>query len=362
MKPVIFLLIGLLAFASGAMAAPLVATVDQLSGQVLRLIDDHESPLRKGDALNLGEGVRTGPDGSVLLRFQDGSTVELSSDSAVELDESMVSTEEESGFSLNQLFGTLIAFVKSLRGDDLVVTPTMSLGIRGTRFMVTVADDGVSAVSVQKGVVATTSKTISSTGGSSVLTQGQEVVAHTPGQQLTPRPARITTQADAEAFRQEQLQSLLPILPEKIAELNAALDDTLVRMRRLQKGILRELERLKPDRIRAQQLLGPKRAKEVRQRLRQESQHVRLQLRGYKLGALRCKGMFRRAKRYMELMPLYQKRAPTLGGELEMRLSALWQKRMEVREEIKAMGMELREAWRPFKALRKHPKKPGKRN
>jgi hypothetical protein len=339
-----------LLFPGGAVASFRV-TVSDCSGQAYRLTNDTEAPLREGQTLVLGDTVRTGPDGKVVLCLEDGSAVELFADSALTLDETMSHWGEECGFSLNQLFGTLIARIKSLRGDDLVVTPSLSLGIRGTRFLVSVADDGASVVSVDSGTVSASTADAPDVGADIPVSVGQEVLALQPGKLLVPRPVSIATPEQATAFREQRLRAFLPVLPEKISELDDKMDALLVDLGILRSGILQQLELLGDSRRRARQSMGREARGEALRDLRRDSEQVRIQLRRFWLGAMRGKGIFRRARRLETLLPRYAEQTGATTLDLQKQLTAFLERRGAVRQEITAMAQEIRDAWRPFRQL-----------
>ncbi len=335
----------------GDAAASFRGTVSDCSGQVFRLTGDTEAPIRDGQTLDLGDTLLTGPDGKVVLRFEDGSTVELFADSALTLDETMSHWGEEPGFSLNQLFGTLIAQIKGLRGDDLVVTPSLSLGIRGTRFLVSVADDGASVVSVDSGTVSASTADALDVGADIPVTLGQEVLVLQPGILLAPRPVSIATPEHAVAFREQRLHAFLPVLPERIGELDGKVDTLLANLDILRSGILQQLELLGDSRRRVRQSMGREARREALRELRRDSEQVRIEFRRFWLGAMRGKGIFRRARRLETLLPRYAEQTGATTLDLQKQLAAFLERRDAVRQEITAMAQEIRDAWRPFRQL-----------
>lgn len=335
----------------GSAAADVRITVRSSTGQVFRLTDDTSSPIHEGQTLRLGDTVRTGPDGSVVLGFEDGSTVELSADSALTLDETMSHWDGDPGFSLSQLFGTLIAQIKSLRGDDLVVTPSLALGIRGTRFLVSVADDGASVASVESGTVLASTAGAPGIGMEIPITIGQEVLALEHAARLTPGPVNIGTPEAAVAFREQRLSAFLPEFPETIGELDGKMDTLLSVLRGLRSDILQQLELLRDARLRVVRGVNREARREALRELRQDSEQVMIQLRRFRLGAMRGKGIFQRARRLETLLPLYETQTSLPTRHLQEQLGTFLDRRHEVRREILSMGQELREAWQPFRQL-----------
>ena len=107
-------------------------------GEVLRAGTAAWSPLKGGDALQLGDQVRTPADSKLKLLFRDDSVLTLAPGSVLKVDEQVLgATAPVSRFSL--FLGTIRALVTDRYGAPgarfEVETPTAVSGVRGTGFI-----------------------------------------------------------------------------------------------------------------------------------------------------------------------------------------------------------------------------------
>ncbi len=118
-----------------------------------------------GMAIELLDKLTTGADSSAIVTFDDNSSVQLSENSTLVIDEHVLSAGKT---RLSLLGGRLIALVaKGLRGsaaDFTVQTPNAFLAVRGTRFKVKYADSSAvyngpsTEVAVMEGTVAASNR------------------------------------------------------------------------------------------------------------------------------------------------------------------------------------------------------------
>jgi hypothetical protein len=207
-------------------AKEVTVVAKEVKGPVtLIMADGKKRPLKDGDKVGSNDVIESGPGGMAVLNLSDGSKVEVFEATRLEVNE--ILPEEESRFSISLFFGRVVAKLKRLRGDDVVITPTMVAGVRGTDFAVSVAEDGTSVVSVDKGVVKCSSdKAWDKTSGVDVEA-GMEVLADKSGVVLTPRPMEIKTLEDWTEFRQARLEAMQADLPSIIARMEKGVDPSL---------------------------------------------------------------------------------------------------------------------------------------
>ncbi|HEY9765477.1 MAG TPA: FecR family protein [Chroococcales cyanobacterium] len=148
MKRSFFLILCLLFLfsSSGASASNFLASLGEHSGkvEVLRTGTTAWSSLEDGGELFAGDQVRTSEQSTALIERKDGSTLEL-------LSLAEVTVVDEKGFfvRLGQVWSH---FVKVLKGDSFLKTPTTTALIRGT--ILSVSHDGQdSRVIVREGLV-----------------------------------------------------------------------------------------------------------------------------------------------------------------------------------------------------------------
>jgi len=171
-------------FAALGARAEEVGAVAEIEGQaeVLRAGTAAWTPLKAGDAVQLGDQVRTPADSKLKLLFRDDSVVTLAPSSVLKVDEQVLgATAPSSRFSL--FLGTIRALVTDRYGAAgarfEVETPTAIAGVRGTGFIT--AYDATREETVVLGLFDTTGVR------SKVDQRGEREVRVGPGQMTTVR-------------------------------------------------------------------------------------------------------------------------------------------------------------------------------
>jgi hypothetical protein len=134
--------------------------------------DGSRRQLSKGSPINEGDAIRTTAGARAQLRFVDGGYVSLQPDTQFRVDQFNFKNKEdgtEKGF-FSLLKGSLRAITGSIghtnRDSYKVVTPSATIGIRGTGYKAEVRDDGL-LVSVGEGAIL-----LSNNAGAIVVTSG----------------------------------------------------------------------------------------------------------------------------------------------------------------------------------------------
>jgi hypothetical protein len=127
------------ALPSLARAQTLVADVKLVVGAAsARAPDAEPRPLKAGDAVFLRDTVTTAaPDGTVLLAFRDGTSVALGPGSQMLLARYSAGPESPSFLAevARGVFRVATGAIARMRAREFrVVTPTATIGIRGTQF------------------------------------------------------------------------------------------------------------------------------------------------------------------------------------------------------------------------------------
>ena len=103
-----------------------------------------------------GETVNTSGSASTVIRFQDQTQIQVGSNSSIVLDKFVYDPASGTGDAAIK-FGTgVFRFITGdIKNKDAVklTTPTTSLTIRGTKFILAVAADGTTSVGVLEGAV-----------------------------------------------------------------------------------------------------------------------------------------------------------------------------------------------------------------
>lgn len=167
----------LLAFSAFAAWAD-QAVLERVSGQVSAVSGSQAVAASSGAVFKEGTTISTGSDGSALLRFEDGQAVALHSNTTFKIEnyrfKNQVAAEDKSVFSLLKGAARVVSGLLGQRNPSAfqMRTPTATVGIRGTDFVV--AYENPSAVSVIAG-------NVSLAGGSgSTLTLGVGQVGVVP--------------------------------------------------------------------------------------------------------------------------------------------------------------------------------------
>ena len=141
-------------FIAGAASAQTAGKLTQVQGAVTVKTGDSESAGKLNQTVPPGSQVKTGPDGSAEVTFDDGSVMRVRASSQVALS---ANPRPEKKNSVVLFFGRVWSkVVRSTTGDSNyeVNTPNAVAGVRGTEFETAVADNGKARVSVSEGKVA----------------------------------------------------------------------------------------------------------------------------------------------------------------------------------------------------------------
>jgi hypothetical protein len=128
---------------SAADVSSMVATIQKASGTAMVARQGRSLAASTGLEILEGDTLRTGPDGSIGVTFRDDTVLSLGPESVLVVDE-FVFAPRQGKFSivLRMLKGTagyLSGLISKLApGSAHFETPTASIGIRGTRFVVRV--------------------------------------------------------------------------------------------------------------------------------------------------------------------------------------------------------------------------------
>ena len=126
--------------------SPIVATVQKLNGTATVFRQGQSMPTKIGLEIRGYDTLCTGPDGSIGVVFSDDTLLSLGPESVLVIDE-FVFAPKEGNFSLvlRMLKGTaayLSGLISKLSpGSARFQTPSASIGIRGTRFVVKVTGE-----------------------------------------------------------------------------------------------------------------------------------------------------------------------------------------------------------------------------
>ncbi|OIQ92485.1 FecR protein [mine drainage metagenome] len=187
------------------------ATTEAISGDVLLAPANGEyASLAYGERVDSGATIKTGANGRVVLRFDDGQKVSISESSLFVVNEYKFNPHKpaQSSFIVSLLKGGLRAVTgvigETNKRNVVFKSPVATVGIRGTDFQLYF--DNKLYINVLSGAISATND-----GGTTVFdakTQptGQVIDAQT---KALPAPASIFPAAAQGAFRLQQQQPLM---------------------------------------------------------------------------------------------------------------------------------------------------------
>ncbi|MEW5723746.1 MAG: FecR domain-containing protein [Thermodesulfobacteriota bacterium] len=335
-------------------AAALGAVASAVTGEVRVILPDGGvRPLAVGDRVEAAYVIESAKGGKATLTLDDGSVVEVFEATRIEVNELL--PEEKSKFSLSLFFGRIAAKLSKLRGDDLVITPTMVAGARGTEFLVGVADDGASVVSVNAGQVAVATDQEGRVTGEVQLGAGQEVEAAKLGEELRPRPLTLATLDDFLAFRQQRLMALQANMPEIIARLEKGIDPRLATLGRLQAmpvdraKVLQDLDRKVKE-------LKPEDAAQMAQlaiQAHMEAANLLQAVRDFRRERMRLRSTFVQSQRLQALLPGLAEQLGPQYQAVDQGLQRILARQQAVEQQEKMMAQRFGEALAPIQPLLK---------
>jgi ferric-dicitrate binding protein FerR (iron transport regulator) len=152
---VIVLLAGLVTYSQFTQASARTARVNFIKGEVSKASGTSWVKIHQvGTILKESDKVKTGANSKVEIRFDDGSIMQLGSNSVMALKQYSISDKgRNSNIKLND--GSMFANVKKLKRKSSfkVSTVTAVAGVRGTEFYVSIDDKKNVKVEVYKGKV-----------------------------------------------------------------------------------------------------------------------------------------------------------------------------------------------------------------
>lgn len=143
----------------------------RLAGQTWRHV--------QGDDVFFRENVRTGADSASQLVFLDRTTLSLSANADLTLDQVVYDPDPGASRVVMRFSAGAMRFVSGTLPSAAyeIRTPTTAIGVRGTTFVVIVAPDGTTTVIVEDGLVTVRPNA----GGSTDLPAGQSITVTPAG-------------------------------------------------------------------------------------------------------------------------------------------------------------------------------------
>jgi hypothetical protein len=154
----VVLLASFAAWGQSGAASPKIAAVSQqaYAGAIAQADSGMQRPIKFGNPVFAKETVRTGADGSTELQFLDEAKLHIGANASVQLDQYAYDAASGAGSGMIDMFVGAYDFVSGkMKSDDKVklVTPTVTIGLRGTALSIYIAGDGRTDVTVKEGLV-----------------------------------------------------------------------------------------------------------------------------------------------------------------------------------------------------------------
>ncbi|MEW6261541.1 MAG: FecR domain-containing protein [Thermodesulfobacteriota bacterium] len=331
-------------------AETISVTVQKVSGPVQAVQPDGRSiPLRVGDRLTPGQTIEAGSGGRAVLKLADGSTLEVYEDARLEINESLA--REESSFSL--ALGYIRLKLQRLLAPEMVVTPTMIAGVRGTEFGVNVAADGASVVSVTEGEVSVSTDQDDENEREIMLRAGQEVEAEEHGRALTPRSVQIRSFEDAKAFRQARLEKLAGNLPQIAEKMQKMIGPSLERLDRTKTMFQNKAKRVKFMAERLEKMDRQERAKQraLMSELKKELENIQRVGKALRGQIMRLKTLSGRAAHLKKILPSLKDKLGAGYDQVDQGLGSIVSRGPEIKSKVQAAIQETRQAAEPIKPV-----------
>jgi hypothetical protein len=136
-------IVSLLLAAGIAVAAENAGRVKNTEGSATVITDGTRTPAKVGLAVAMGDVIETGADGSIGITFRDASRASVGPNSRLVIDEFVFSPKtEDYGLATRLQQGTLFyvsgLIAKLAPEKTSIATPDGTIGIRGTRLLVSV--------------------------------------------------------------------------------------------------------------------------------------------------------------------------------------------------------------------------------
>ncbi len=131
--------------AFSAAPSPIIGTLQKVNGTAAVVRQDQILPAKVGLEIQANDSLRTGADGSIGVVFQDDSLLSLGPGSVLVIDEFMYAARQgKLSLVFRMLKGTAVylsGLIAKLAPDSVrFVTPSASVGVRGTKFAVKVEE------------------------------------------------------------------------------------------------------------------------------------------------------------------------------------------------------------------------------
>jgi len=141
----IFLALSMDGKAFSATPSPIIGTLQKVNGKATVVRQDQILPAKAGLEIQANDTLRTGTDGSIGVMFLDDTVLSLGPGSVLVIDE-FVYAPRQGKLSLvfRMIKGTAVylsGLIEKLAPDSVrFVTPSASVGFRGTKFAVKVEE------------------------------------------------------------------------------------------------------------------------------------------------------------------------------------------------------------------------------
>lgn len=135
-----------------------IGNISLVSGYVEVTADDETERIRFGRHVYENDEFFVDEDSTLMIKFDNGCEIKAEGPAEFIIEENMTDEENTEPLFITQIKGIIdVDFDNNGDGEVYISSPSLSAGVRGTKFTVIVADDGASYLGVEEGSVAVTS-------------------------------------------------------------------------------------------------------------------------------------------------------------------------------------------------------------
>ncbi|MEM9724178.1 MAG: FecR family protein, partial [Pseudomonadota bacterium] len=192
-----------------------IGSIGELDGQafVERGQDGVLVELKAGDPIYEDDVLSTGDGASVGVAFKDGMSFSLGANARMVLDEFSYDAASNEGGGLFSVLAGEFSFVSGAAAataeDALMIeTPTMTIGVRGTKVVSQIGEDGVARVALLAEEDGTVGKIMVQTDAGEQLIEEPNQLVEVSGRDAPPSAAREIASADVVALFGDALDAL----------------------------------------------------------------------------------------------------------------------------------------------------------
>ncbi len=144
-----------------ASGAEIVGVIQNVKNVVYGTLHDNpRSPKNERDAVFHDELLETVDEGALIVQLMDNTELTMGSNSSLIIDEMVYDPQSNNGKAVVNFLSGVFFYTSGLlpKKNILLITPTASIGIRGTDIQINISTNGATSVGVVSGQITVTSR------------------------------------------------------------------------------------------------------------------------------------------------------------------------------------------------------------